>query len=239
MREATAVKSVGSTTPFHAAARVAGMLYLVIICAGLFSEIFVRSRLIVDTDPAATAVNILTSMLLFRVGFLTDSIMLLSDVAIAILLFVLLRPVNAVLAMTAAAFRLTQASILGINLLFYYAASLLLTGTAYESLLDSGQLHALATLFLELHSYGYDLGLVFFSASNFVLGWLITKSRSFPNMLGYGLIAAAIVYMAGSLIRFIAPAFSLAFEPFYAVPFIAELSFALWLLTRHTRWRGE
>ncbi|MGG6239742.1 DUF4386 family protein [Nodosilinea sp. AN01ver1] len=42
---------------------------------------------------------------LFRAGFLADSIMCLSDVALAVLLFVLLRPVNKTLALIALCFR--------------------------------------------------------------------------------------------------------------------------------------
>jgi hypothetical protein len=41
-------------------------------------------------------------------GFLADSIMFLSDVALAVLLFVLLKPVNKTLALIALCFRLTQ-----------------------------------------------------------------------------------------------------------------------------------
>ncbi len=92
------------------------MLYLVIIASGLLSELFVRARLFVDGDVAATAANILASISLFRIGFVTDSTMLLSDVAIAVFFYVLLRPANGTLSLMAAAFRLTQASILGLNL---------------------------------------------------------------------------------------------------------------------------
>jgi hypothetical protein len=42
-------------------ARVAGLLYLIIIVFGIFSEVFVRSSLIVAGDATATATNILAS----------------------------------------------------------------------------------------------------------------------------------------------------------------------------------
>ena len=109
-------------------ARIAGLLYLIIIIFGIFSEVFIRSSLIVTGDATATATNILASKGLFRIGFAADSIMLFSYVAIAILFYVLLKLVSKTLALTAAAFRLTQAAILGFNLLNYYAALLLLSG---------------------------------------------------------------------------------------------------------------
>ena len=87
-------------------ARVAGLLYLIIIVSGIFSEVYVRSKLVVTGDATATAANILASEGLFRIGFAADAIMLLSDVAIAVLFYLLLRPVSNALALTAAAFRL-------------------------------------------------------------------------------------------------------------------------------------
>jgi hypothetical protein len=233
--ESSSIRTSVATKSSPAIARTAGVLYLVIIASGLFSELFVRFRLIANGDVATTADNILSSVSLFRVGFAADTIMLLSDVAIAILLYVFLKPVNRALSLLAAAFRLTQASILGMNLLFYYAALLVLTGTGHDSIFNVEQSQALAALFLEMHSHGYDLGLLFFAASNLVLGYLIVKSRFLPAAMGYGLTAAAIVYLTGSFIRFLAPTLTPVFAPFYIVPLVAELSFALWLLTSRVR----
>lgn len=216
-------------------ARVAGVLYLSIIAFGIFSEVFIRSSLIVAGDASATASNILASPWLFRTGFAADSLMLLSDVAIAVLFYVLLRPVSKTLALTAAAFRLIQAGILGFNLLNYYAALLLLSGDVYANLFETDQLRALAMLFLEIHSHGYDLGLLFFGLSSLILGYLLIKSDYFPGILGYGLIAAAVVYLAGSFTRFLFPDYASLIAPAYIVPFIAELSFCLWLLVKGVR----
>jgi hypothetical protein len=161
--------------------------------------------------------------------------MLLSDVAIAVLFYVLLKPVSKTLALTAAAFRLTQAAILGLNLLHYYAALLLLSGAGYATAFETDQLYALVILFLDMHSYGYDLGLVFFGLSSLILGYLVVRSDYFPGILGYGLIAAAAVYLTGSFTRFLFPDYVSLIAPLYIVPFIAELSFCLWLLVKGVR----
>ena len=75
-------------------ARITGVLYLIIIGFGLFSEVFVRGSLIVHGDAAATANNILASESLFRVGFACDLVIFLCDVAVAIMLYILLRSVS-------------------------------------------------------------------------------------------------------------------------------------------------
>jgi len=74
--------------------RTAGMLYLLIILTGLFSEMFVRSGIIVPNDGAATTANIANHTFLFRIGFISDLTMVMSDAAVALLLFLILKPVN-------------------------------------------------------------------------------------------------------------------------------------------------
>lgn len=224
-------------TPPLAYARIAGLLYLLIIVFGVFSEAVIRSNLIVKGDAAATAANILANQALFRAGFAADIIMLLSDVAIAVLFYVLLKPVSRVLAMTAAAFRLTQAAVLGFNLLNYYSSLLLLNGSEYTSAFGTRQSNALAMLFLDMHSHGYDLGLIFFALSSLILGYLVIRSGYFPGLLGYGLMAAAAVYLVGSCMRFLLPAYASYIAPVYIVPLIAELAFCLWLLVKGIRFQ--
>lgn len=221
-------------------ARLAGVLYLALIICGIGSEVFVRSSLIVSGDAAATAGNILGAGTLFRAGFAADVIMLFCDVALAVLLYRLFRPVSPTLSLTAAAFRLMQAAILGFNLLNYHAALLLLGGAGYATSFEPTQLHALASFFLDLHGHGYDLGLLFFGVSNLILGYLIVRSGYLPRLFGYALQAAAVVYLAGSFTRFLAPESLPLVQPAYVIPLLAELGFCLWLLIRGVRpERGE
>lgn len=220
-------------------ARIAGLLYLAIIVCGIFSEVYVRMNLIAPRDAAATAANILAFPNLYRMGFVADSIMLLSDVAIAILFYSLLKAVNNTLALMAAAFRLSQAVILGVNLLNYHAALLLLGESEYGYFSVGDQHHALMMFFLDLHKHGYDLGLLFFAASNLILGYLIIKSNLFPSIFGYALQMSAVVYLAGGYCRFVFPQYVDFLQPAYFIPFIAELAFCLWLLIRSVRIGGE
>lgn len=216
-------------------ARFAGLLYLIIIACGIFSEAYVRGTLYVANDAAATAANITAQPGLFRLGFAADVLMLLSDVAIAVLFYILLRPVSQALALAAAAFRLTQAAVLGVNLLNYYAALMVLGGAGFSLSLAPEQLNEMALLFLKLHGHGYDVGLLFFGVSSAILGYLLIRSARFPSLLGYGLIAAAAVYLLGSSARFLFPELLAAITPLYLIPLLAELAFCLWLLIRGVR----
>lgn len=213
-------------------ARSAGLLYLVIIVLGLSGELVVRSGIVAVGDAAATAANIRAAEGLFRFGFVADSVMLLADIALAVLLYVLLRPVSKTLALMAMCFRLVQAAIIGGNLLHYHAALVALAGPAYTSAIPPDQLAAVATLFLDLHSHGYDLALLPFGINCLLLGYLVYRSGFLPRALGVLLAAAGVVYLVGSYTRFLFPAAVETVAPIYLVAIVAESAMCLWLLLK-------
>lgn len=213
-------------------ARIAGFLYLVIIFCGIFSEVFIRTNLIDFSDPTATVTHIMANKPLFLLGFVSDLLMLFSDIAIAVLLYALLSHVNHMLSLTAMLFRLVQAVVIAVSLLGFYAVLLLLENSVYIAAFSTEQIEGLVMLMLQMHAYGYDFGLFFFGISNIILGTLLIKSIYFPSIFGYGLIAAAVVYLIGSAARFLAPDMLSMILPFYTVPLVAELAFGLWLLIK-------
>jgi hypothetical protein len=218
----------------HKAARIAGVLYLIIIITGIFAEFFVRSSLIVAGDATATANNIMASEGLFRIGIASDLIMIMCDVALALIFYVLLKPINKPLALLAAFFRLAQATILGINLLNLFFVLRLLSGADYLSVIGADQLHALVMPFLDAHSMGYSIGLVFFGFSILILGYLVFKSGYFPRILGILLMIASIGYLIDSFANFLLINYEAYEQIFSMVVFIpaiiAELSLCLWLI---------
>jgi len=206
-------------------ARVAGLLYLVIIVCGIGGEGFIRAPLINISDAAGTAANLMAAPGVFRASILADVVMALSDVALAVLLFVLLRPVSYVLSLMAMAFRLVQAAILGFNLLNLHTAMALLD----DSALVTGQRDALVTSFLGAHGAGYDIGLFFFGVNCLLVSILLIRSGYFPRFLGWLILAAGVVYLVGSMVRIVSPALVNVVAPAYVVPLVAELAFCLWL----------
>lgn len=217
-------------------ARIAGVLYLIIIIAGIFAEFFVRSRLIVPGDAAATANKITASGSLFRIGIAADLVMIASDVALALVFYVLFKPVSNSLSLLAAFFRLVQAAVLAINLLALFFVLQLLNGVDYLSVFSPDQLHALALLFLNAHGTGYSIGLVFFGINCFVLGYLVIKSGYFPRILGILLIFASLGYLIDSFAKVLLSDYENYEATFtlvvFAPAFIGELSMCLWLLIK-------
>ncbi len=213
-------------------ARRTGLAYLGIIATGIFAEFVVRGSLIVEDDPIATARNIADSPGLFGVGIGADVAMVALDVTVAVGLFRLLRHVNRRLALAATVLRLVQGAVIAINLLVLVralglaqdavgAGGTILPGPAQDAL-DAVQRHAL----------GYDVGLIAFGVGCLVLGRLLTTARLVSRPLAIGMTATGVVYLAGSLAAVLAPGLSTAIEPFYVVPLVVELAFAVRLVVR-------
>ena len=93
-------------------ARIGGIFYLIIIAAGIYGEMFVRSKLVVSGDPSATANNIISSQSLWRTGIAADLLMHICDLPLMLIFYLLLKPVNKNLALLAMLFNLIQTAVL-------------------------------------------------------------------------------------------------------------------------------
>ncbi|WP_245191007.1 DUF4386 domain-containing protein [Jannaschia formosa] len=206
-------------------ARLAGLLYFVIITAGLGAELGLRGPLIDFSDADATAAAILTAPARFRLAIAADLVMALSDAGLAILLYLIFRTMAPGLALSAMVFRLIQTVLIAASLMALLTALLVLTRA--EGLTDAP---TLALVFLDLHAHGYDLGLVFFGRNSLIMGLLVWHSGLFAKVFGAGLALAGLVYLTGSGLRFFAPDLSSAFMPAYGVTIFAETAFCLRLL---------
>ena len=214
-------------------ARIGGVLYLIIIVIGLFTEIFVRSKLIMSEDVTSTANNILASEQLWRIGFAGSLIMLLCAIPLALIMYVLLRPVSRNIALLAVFFNLVSIAVEALNNLNIFAALFPLGSSDYLKAFELNQLHVLAYLTLKLHSSGYNISLIFFGMNCLFWGYLIFKSGYFPKILGVLLIICALCYVTNSFAWFLAPKFAAMLIPGILVPcFIAEASVCLWLIVK-------
>lgn len=216
--------------------RVTGLFYLVIIVCGMFTEMFVRTSLIVPGDAATTVANIVANEMLFRMGFVSDLIMVIADVVVAATFYVLLRPVNNGLALLSALFRLTQSSILGINLLNHYNAILLLSDNTYLEMLGERALQAQVLFYLSAQSYGYLIGLIFFAFSCIILGYLMYRSPLFPNIFGLLLPMAGLGYLIDSFTNFLYPRYAAVTEYLVVISaLVAEVGLCLYLIAKGVR----
>lgn len=228
---ATTQTNPANTVSLRQIARIAGVLYIIIIVAGMFGGL-TRESLLVAGDPAATVENVTTSEGLFRMTIMADLVMVLADVAIGVAFFYLLLPVNKGLSMLSAGFRLAQASALGINLLTLFIVLQFTGGEVTASSTEN------AYVFFNAHGIGYNLALMFFAASLIIQGYLVYISGYFPRWLGVLLIVAAAGYLIDNTASFILPNYADYADTFQMIVMVAfpiELIMALYLLVKGVR----
>ncbi len=173
------------------AAKIAGLAYLVSFVTVVSVNFGIFARLIVGSDPARTARNILAQETLFRVGLTGDLLYCIAVLALSAALYVVLRPVDQNLALLAISGRLVQALTWLLVTLNLFTALRLLKSPEYATVFSPNQLPLLARPYLSGFDY-YYVGLVFWSLGDTVAAYLWFKSRYVPSALAvFGAVASA------------------------------------------------
>lgn len=212
-------------------ARIAGLLFLMMVVFGLVAEIFFRQKLFSSTDISATANNILSNVFLYRAGILSDMLMTLSYMFTALVLYKLLSSVNKSMATTMVIFAVSGSILLLFNILIEIAPLYILSSNDYMNAFDISQKQSLAMLFYNLYQHGYMIGQIFFSLWVLPLGFLIYKSGFIPKILGILFIIETVFGLMSITVHFLIPNPTL--ETILMIPMmIAEFSFMFYLLIR-------
>ena len=219
-------------------ARIAGVFYLLIIVFAAFAYLYVRGRLIMPTDMAQTANNILAHERLYRAGFSGAVVVVICNPPMGLILYELLKVVNRPLALLALVSITISTTLEAVNLLNYITPLFTLSLPEYVSAFNSAQQQALARGPIRLFGYVFSVSLTFFGVFCGLIGYMMGRSSFFPHILGILLLAAGWTYGINSFVLFLA----LPPLPNLWIGFIAELSLALWLLVvglNEMKWRAQ
>lgn len=170
-------------------ARTIGVLFLLTIVGGVFAQGFVSDRLVVFSDAAATANNILAHRGLFQLGFTIYLIEMACQAAAVALWYVLLRPVSKPIALTAAFIELAGCTIKTFARVLYIAPLwVLASATSGASPILRGftpeQVQSIALVLLRVNDSGAATALAFFGFSTLLNGYLIFRATFLPRWLG-------------------------------------------------------
>lgn len=202
----TNVRSVFSQ---RKAAIVVGVAIIAMFFLAIIVDNFILSNFIGPGDETALASDIEASQVRFGFAVAGYLIILVLDCAIALALYVILKPVSKILASLTAVFRLLYTTIMVISVF------------------------SLVFQFIDVPSYGNVklIGYIFFAVHILVLGYSALKSGFIPKSLGILLIIAFFCYIILLYGKSIVPESLL---PIFVVPAaIAELLLGIWML-----WKG-
>ncbi len=210
-------------------ARVAGVLYLLLLPLGIIGILYVPTVLIVPGDAGATAHNIMAVESLYRLTIVAALIIPLVNLFVVLFLYKLLKHVNKNMAVLMVIFLLLAIPIAMLNELNQFAVLLLLSGAEFLTVFTAVQLQAFATFFLELHKYGIHIAGIFWGLWLFPMGYLVFKSGFLPRILGILLMIGCFGYLIDSFAAFLVPEYGVAIAGF---TFWGELLLPLWLLIK-------
>jgi hypothetical protein len=210
-------------------AKAAAFVFLIIFCLGMASELLIRPGMMVPGDAATTVKNIAASEALFRLSLVSDLIRQVLLMALPLVLYQLLKPVNKNIASLMVVLSLLCFPIAMLNELNHFAVLLLSSGAGYSTAFTSDQSNALVMFFLDLRKYGTFIAQLF-SFWVLLLGYLVFKSSFLPRILGILLMFAGLSYTVLAVVFFLFPNFDATI--FGLFTFIAESLFYLWLLIK-------
>ena len=214
-------------------ARIGGLLYLTIIVISLFSEAFVRSKLVVSGDGAATTNNIIASIDLWRASVAGGLISLLCAIGLAFVLYFLLKRVNRNLALLVVGINLVSITLEGANQFNLFVILALLEDPYYLELLHQDQLYAKVSYYLVAYSYVFGASLAVYGCRCIIIGYLIFHSEHFPKILGGLMSIAGACYITNTFAAILSPTLASLLFPVILIPsLIAESSFCLWLIVK-------
>lgn len=211
-------------------ARIAGVLLVLSFIGGGFGEAYMPSRLIVSGDAGATAQNLKSLDFLFRLGFVAYLVEAVCDISLALIFYVLLRPVHRQWALLAAFFGLVSTAVFAAAELFYFAPSLILGGAGYLKTFSPDQLNTLALLSLRLYGLGAAIFSAFYGTAWVVRGYLIFRSGYFPRFLGVLMTLAGVAFVVRNVAVVLAPKVASGGLLLVMVPGL--LALAVWLLVK-------
>ena len=211
-------------------ARLAGVAMLLSIVFGLLGEMILPDMIVVRSDPAATAANILGHPTLFRLSFAAYLVEALCDVALCVFFYVLLKPVDRNLALLSAFFGIASMVTFAVAQSSFFASSIVLGDTPGMDTFSSVQRDALAYLALRISGTIAWLFLCLYGMASMIRGYLIARSTYLPKILGILFIIGGAGFFLRSATYLLAPKLS---SPVLLMPMaLAGIPMMAWLLVR-------
>ncbi len=218
--------------PSKKTARIAGILYLVVVITGMVSLGYIPKQLIVWEDKVATFNNILKNESLFRLGIFSSVICYLAFIFLPLVLRELFKTVNKFVANAMVVSVLVSIPISFFNLYNKYLILDIIHQEGYLKIYSESQLQSLVMFHLNQYEYGIFIATFFWGLWLFPFGYLVYKSGFIPKVFGILLMLGCFGY----IINFSGNTLFAHYQDWGIskiigkIPSVAEIGICLWLL---------
>ena len=218
-------------------ARIAGLLYLTVVLAGIFSLAYVPSQIDVSGDPATAVRNIVAHELLFRLGIAAGLICYTAFLLLPLALHRLLSPFGRQAAALMVAFAVASVPLSFAVTLNKFDVLTLLSGADYLQAVSAQELQARVMLSLQSYRDGLLIAQIFWGLWLLPFGYLVYKSGILPRVLGILLMLGCFGYLIKVVGKVFFPGYAESgIADFVGLPAsIGEIGICLWLLVMGAR----
>lgn len=213
-------------------ARIAGVLYLVVVITGIFSLMYVPSKLIDWENAAITFNNIVGNETLFRVGIISYLICYSTFLFLPLVLHKLLKSTDQIMAELMVILAVLIVPISFINIQHKLNVLSLISGESYLNVFSNDQLQAQVLLYLNHYNNGNLIASIFFGLWLLPFGYLVLKSGFLPKFLGVLLMIGCFSYLINFTGHALMANYSqLGISSYIQLPAsLGEIGICLWLL---------
>lgn len=217
--------------------RIAGLLYLGVVLTGLFTLMYVPSKLIVPDNVQVTYNNIISSQTLFLFGIVAGLLCYTFFLFLPLVLYKLLKPVNENYAKLMVLLAVMSVPIFFLNVQNQFSILSLVNDTKNYFGLSAEQIQSQVMLHLEQHKNGMRIVHIFSGLWLFPFGYLVFKSGFLPKILGVLLMLGCFGYLINFLGQTVIPNYyALGVSSYIRLPAsIGEIGTCLWLLIMGTK----
>ena len=212
--------------------RIAGIIYLGVVLTGLFSLLYVPSKLINYENAALTFENITNSETLFRLGIASGLLCYTFFIFLPLVLYKLFKDTNENMAKLMVLLALISVPMYFINVQNELSALSIINNPNYLKGFTQEQIQSQVLFYIVQYDNGMRLIHVFSGLWLFPFGYLVYKSDFLPKFFGILLMLGCIGYLINFFGRLLIHDYSeLGVSSYISLPAsIGEIGICLWLL---------
>ena len=208
-------------------ARTTGLFYLGLAISGGLGFLYLRPRLYVVDDPAATLANVVGHPSLARLGIALELLVILTQVLTALWFYRLFRSTDQFAAGGIAVFGTVNAVAVLVSAALLASA----VEVAARPIADADTVQLLYIVSGNL----WGVGALFFGLWLIPMGWCVLRSRMMPRPLGWILIAGGGGYVLSAFVAYLAPGAPVVADALTVPASVGEFWMVGYLLVRGVR----